>query len=114
MFELLNTCILFCALLNSCMFRMQVFAFARRLNIFVEMKNFQNTISDRGLISVFQLDAAMSPMECSRLCLRYPNCRSYFENVVTRECRLMSEILTEDEMSKKEDETWQYFGKYLI
>ena len=44
MFELLITCILFSALLNGCMFRMQAFAFARRLYIFVEM-NFQNTIS---------------------------------------------------------------------
>ena len=100
MFELLNTCILFCAFLNSGLFRMQAFAFARRLNIFFEMKNFENTISDRGLMT--------QCFSYTQLCRRW-NVRGCVSDIRTagltskmlyvQENAGLCRILMEDEMS---------------
>ena len=101
----LNSYILFCVL------RVQAFAFAYRLNIFVERKDYRNKISDQGLISGLQLQATPSPMQCSRMCLRYPECKSYFKNGISGECKLMSDILSGAELSEKMSENWHYFCK---
>ena len=87
---------------------------AKRLSVFVERKDYQNQISEQGLISVLDDHENTSPMQCSRLCLRHPDCKSYFENEITSECKLISGILTAAELSKTLSNNWHYFGKFCL
>ena len=103
-----RSCILFCVL------QMHVSVFAKRLSVFVERKDYRNKISEQGVIPGLPAQETATPMQCSRLCLKYPDCKSYFENDITRECKLISYILTGAERSNTLSSNWHYFGKFFL
>ncbi|XP_060585341.1 C-type lectin-like [Ruditapes philippinarum] len=47
-----------------------------------------------GSVNILEVLAKRNPLTCSRSCHRNPQCSAYFENDLTKECRLVSDNVT--------------------
>lgn len=96
------------ALLAICIFYKWT-VLGQQVESFYEATELRSMLTDEHVLKT--IDLSEINMLCGRLCSRDSNCVSFYENSVSRQCRMINNRLNVSQMSLTGVQGWQYYGK---